>query len=309
MKYFSSPRWLTAACVAIVLTNLALLLAAGANRRGTPQVELTLSEREFALPAVRQDEGRILTLSIRMTHQPPGVLRRLAARRHYELPAVEFDWLDRAKLRELGFAVELDPDDAEAAEQYGRSTPRRVYLVLEHDGETWRRWIESREEQVEKVRREVAAGLREPVALADAEAVLAMDRTMRSRLFPVDAGMDADALGRRYGEGSFLILAGLVRPRIVSNSEEEPGPVLTGDIMGLVADGVHVPGSLRPPLEDFLSDETWRELEARERREAERGWLPPTSPRYRAVLALGQRYEPWLVRTECIPSRPQSTPS
>ena len=294
MKYLASPASVAAACGLIVVTNLAILAAAGWNRRGEPQAELSLTERELALPAARQDEGTGLELSLVMTHEPPGVIRRTARWKRYELPAVDYDWLDRAKLLELGFRIDLDPAHAEADDHYSHAIPKPVFLVVEYEGDAWNLWIAGREEQVRELRREVDEGRAEPSTLADAQALLAADRTMRSRLFPVDAGIDAGALQRRYGDRPrHAVMAGLLRPKVVQRANGVPA--LSGEVLGLVVTRVHVSRGLRRPLEALLPEDTWGELEARERKEAGSGWPSPTPPRYRADIAFGRRYEPWLV--------------
>jgi len=297
MKRLASPVSVAVAFGLIVVTNLVILAAAGWNRSGEPEAELSLTEREVAMPATRQDEDTGLELSLLMTHEPPGVVRRTARWRRYELPSVNYDWLDRAKLLELGFRVDLDPTHPDAAERYSQAMARDVYFVVEYEGEAWNRWISGRDEQVRKLRRNVEEGTAESKALTDAEAALAFDRTMRSRLFPIDAGVDADALQRRYGDRRrYAVLAGLLRPKIVQ--PESGAPTLSGDVLGLVVSRLYVPRQLRRHLEAFLPEETWEEVEARERRAAESGWPVPTQPRYRATLAVGRRHEPWLVGAE-----------
>ncbi len=299
MKHSSSRTLLLAALGLIVLTNAALLTAAGRNRRAPRTAELTLTERELTLPEARLDEGTGLALSLTMTHQPPGALRRAARWKRHDLDPVDYDWLGRAKLVELGFRIDLDPGHPDAADHYSHAIPRRVYLVLEHDGEAWGRWIAEREEQVRRLRGEAADGAADPLSLADAEAVLAADRTMRSRLYPVDAGLDADALRRRYGDDPrHAIFAGIVRPKIRRRQNE--APVLTGEIFGLEVGRVHVSHMLRPSLADLLPKDTWRQVESRERREAENGWPTPVPARYRAVIAVGRRHEPWLVGVDRV---------
>ena len=239
MKRFASAASVAAACGLIVVTNLALLAAAGWNRRGEPLAELSLTERELAMPAARQDEGSGLELSFVTTQRAPGVLRRTARWKHYDLPSVDFGWLDRAKLLELGFRIDLDPTHPDAAEHYANSMPRRTYVVVEYDGDAWNRWIDDREERVRNLRHEVEEGGAEPSALADAEAVLTFDRTMRSRLFPVDAGSDSDALRRRYGDRRrHAVLAGVLRPKVVRPESGEP--TLTGELLGLAVSRVTV---------------------------------------------------------------------
>jgi len=299
MKRLASPASVVAACGLIVVSNLAILAAAGWNRRGEPEAQLSLTERELAMPAARQDEGTGLELSLVMTHEPPGVVRRTARWKRYELPSVDYGWLDHAKLLELGFRVDLDPTHPDAAERYSHAMPRRAYVVVEYDGEAWNRWISAREEQVLKLRREVEKGTAEPSTLAEAEALLAVDRTMRSRLFPVDAGTDADALQRRYGDRRrHAVVAGLLRPKVVT--PENGVPALGGDVLGLIVSRVHVSRRLRRHLELFLPEDTWEEVEARERSAAERGWPSPTPPRYHATLAVGRRHEPWLVNVATL---------
>lgn len=294
MKRFASPASVAAACGLIVVTNLVILAAAGLNRRGQPEAELSLTERELAMPTARREEGTGLELSLVMTHEPPRVIRRAALRNRYELPSVDYGWLDRAKLLELGFRIDLDPTDADADEHYSQAIPRRAYVVVEYDGDAWKQWISGREEQVRQLRRELKEGTAEPKELTDAESALAVDRMMRSRLFPVDAGLDADALQRRYADRRrHAVVAGLLRPKVIQ--PESGVPTLSGDVLGLVVNRVYVSRGLRRPLEAFLPEETWREIEARERREAESGWPSPTPPRYRATLAVGRRHEPWLV--------------
>lgn len=299
MKRLASPASVVAACGLIVVTNLAILAAAGWNRRGEPKAELSLTERELAMPVARQDERTGLELTLVMTHEPPDVVRRTARWKRYELPSVDYDWLDRAKLLELGFRIDLEPTHPDAAEHYSHAIPRRAYVVVEYNGEAWNRWISGREEQVRKIRHEVEEGTLEPRALADAEAVLAVDREMRSRLFPVDAGVDAEALRRRYGgRRGHAVVAGLLRPKVVQS--ENGVPTLSADVLGLVVSQVHVSRKFRQHLEGFLPGETWEEVEVRERREAESGWPLPTPPRYQATLAVGRRYEPWLVSVAAL---------
>jgi hypothetical protein len=302
MKRLVSPLSVVAACGLIVVTNLAILAAAGWNRRGEGQAELLLTERELALPTARQDKGAGFELSLVTTNEPPGEIRRTAHWKGYELPSVPLDWLDGTKLRELGFRVTIDPAHPDAAEYYLQVMPRRVFIVVEYDGTAWQQWLTDREDQVRILRSEVEEGRAEPSALADAEALLEVDRIRRSRLFPVDAGLDADALQRRYGDRRrHAIVSGLLRPKVVDT--EYGGPVLSGEVQSLVVSRVYISYEIRRQLETFMPEETWQEIETRERREAEMGWPPPIPPRYHATLAVGHRHEPWLVSVDTLTPR------
>ena len=306
MKHLASAKSVVVGCALIVVTNLAFLAAAGWNRWGEPAAELALTERELAMPANRQDEDTGLSLSLVLTHEPPGVIRRIARWKRHELPSVDYGWLDDAKLLELGFRLDLDPAEPGAAEHYSHVMPRRAFFVIEYDGDAWKRWIRGREEQVQELRRQVEEGTAEPDALADAEAVLAVDRTMRSRLFPVDVGSDAGALQRRYDDSRrHAVVAGLLRPKVIQR--ENGFAVLSGDVLDLVVDRVHVSREFRPHLEAFLSEESWDEVQERERRVAESGWPSPTAPRYRATLAVGRRHEPWLISVVTLDTTEEAT--
>lgn len=301
MSRLAFRGWLVAALALIVITDAALLAAAAWNRRGEPTAKLALTERELALPQARQDEGTDLELSLLLTHQPPDALQRVARWKRYELPEVSYAWLDRDKLRELGFDVDLDPADPEAVDHYKYAVPRRAYVVLEYDGPAWEAWIEGREEELRELAGEVAGGSAAPGALADAEALLALDRTMRSRLMPVDAGVDADALRRRWADrGRYAIVPASFRPTVLRRPSEAPS--LVAEPMFLAVGRVHVTREHRRLLEDLLPTGSWSEVEERARRLAAGGWPEPAPPRYRAELAVGRHHESWLVDL-AVPAR------
>ena len=283
MKRLASPGFVAAACGLIVVTNFALLASAGWNHWSEPLAELSLTERELPMPGARQDEATGWELSLVTTDTPPGFMRRIARLHTSELPAVHHDWLNREKLLELGFRLDLDAADPDATEHYAEVMPRRVYIVVEYDGNAWSRWISGREKELRGVTPD-----------DEAEEILTLERTMRSRLFPIDAGLNAGELQRRYGDREgHAILAALIRPGIVRQEEQEP--TLSGTIQRLVVNRIHLSTRLRQPLAPYLSKENWGELERRERSEFSDSWPAPTTPRYEATLAVGHRHEPWLV--------------
>jgi hypothetical protein len=294
MKRLRTKGTLVAGCLLILAINLAILGLAGLNHRGEPTAELWLTSRELALPAARQAEGTGLEMFLMLTDEAPGVARRIARWKGYEIPSVEHAWLDRSKLRELGFQVKLDPNHPEAAHHYARAIPRPVYIAVEFDGETWARWLAQREEEIRRLERQIKEGSEEPGYLADAQAVLALDRTMRSRLFPVDAGLDAELLRERYADRArHAVITGLIRPKVIQPDDGEP--FLSGTVERAVVRRVHVSREFGPRIEPFLPAETWEQIEKRERREAASGWPSPAPPLYRANVAVGRRHEPWLV--------------
>ena len=300
---WSRRRGWAAAAVLILLTNTVVLARVAWNRSGEPAARLELTEREVALPGTWRDEentGLALTLSF----HAPGPWRE---------EGTEMDsWLDREKLGALGFDVSVDPEAPAAERHYRSPLPREVWLVLEHEGAAWRRWLAGREEEVAEVRRAVARGEKGSEDLEAAERALAVDRVEATRLFAVDAGSDRHALRERYPDPArHAIVPATVRLHHIDVEEEpEDEPAyLTGSVEQILVDRIHVTLGLRPAVESALAE--------RDRRRQERSRpvtrLPgdpgrqsqpndqPTPPLYRAELAVGRLGEPWLVEVERMP--------
>lgn len=273
MRWSRSLAALLGGGALVVIVNAAILGTAASNRRGDRLGELTLTERELAVPEYREAESSNLRLTLKFASELPTVIRRIAWRKQDDLPAVEYAWLDRGKLAELGFRLGSER----------RTSDRTVFVALELDGESWTRWLAAREDRVRK-----------RLPPIDAEAVLALDRTMRSRLVPIDAGRDESALRGRFPDRArYLIVKGLVRA--VRGGTDAGGAAWRGEITQLLVSDIRVPREIAPALRKFQPQETQAEAFVRERRERQLSWPAPTPPRYRAVVVFGRRNEPWLV--------------
>jgi len=283
----------------ILIVNLALLGAAAWNRRGEPLSELALTERELALPLDRQEQSAGIALSLRLATRAPELLQRAAWTRHSDLPRLDQPWLDREKLRELGFPVDVDPASPKAARHYNSAQFRRAWVAVEYDGDAWNRWLERRASALVELRRQVDAGTAEASELTDGEAWLAFDRVARSRLVPLDAGPDASELQERYADRRrIVVLPGWVRP-VLDRPEDGP-PVILGRVGGLLVQWVHVSRRQRELLTPLMPTEGSGTRLAQQREQAREGWPTPTPPRYRAVLAVGRSHSPWLLRVEAL---------
>lgn len=168
---------LLAAAAIVCATNLATLAHAALNRRGAPEAELTLTDRELTLVSTGSDST---ATSLRLLWSDPA-------------PYGRTDWMTCDRLEALGFAC-----DAKA----GRQAPRDAFIVLEYDGPAWQ-WYR------ERVITESAVTARRFPEVRSSDPAASIDRF--SRLVPVDIGPDADALRATYPDrGRYLITRGRV---------------------------------------------------------------------------------------------------
>ena len=293
MRRFAAPAVLASGCGLLLASNLLVLGRAAWNRSGDAACELVLTEREIGLPVERTVDDSGLALSLRLTTDTPGFAWRVSPRLRRELPRPELPWLDRERLARLGFDLSVDAADAGADEHYDGEGARRAFLALEMEGDGWRRWLAGREQQVAVLRAEVESGAAGEGVLRDAEALLALDRTMRSRLFPVDAGADAEALRRRYPDRrSHAIVEGRIAVRVRRPDRGDGAPILAGSVLGPLVSDIHVPPRLRERVEDALAAD--RAARAAGRAELRERWPEPTPARYQGALVYGRLYDPWL---------------
>lgn len=256
-------RGLLAGIALILLTNAAILAGVAWNRRGEPDAVVTLTERELHLPWNAGDEDDT-GLVLRLDWNP----RNMAG------PGLPVP-LPAATLRELGFRRSPPP---------GRSQPpRSAWVVLEMEGEAWRRWLAERRRLDGEQRRKAeesdcaAGGLDEQMEVRE------------SRLVVVDAGPDREALRRRHPDRRrFVIVPGVVGP--------------DGVVSELGPESIHVPLRLRPVLDEFVKAELVKRHRIAGAEDA------PRAPRYKMDVAFGRRGEPWLLKVEKLPA-PVSPPA
>jgi len=278
-------------CGLVLLVNAIVLAVAWWNRTGEPSATLELTERELALPAFRSKDDSGLVLSIVSADRPPSSVAQSARLRTADLPDFELPWLDAAKLASLGIPAARDDAQGVAA--------RRVFLVLENDGEAWRAWLADRERSVRALREGPAPGSEGGTQLAEAEALLEIDRTSRSRLVPVDAGLEPGPLRDRYPDRSrYAVVPGAVE--IVPAPLGRGTRALRARIAGLEVDRVHVPLGLLARLDRFVPRESAEDAFRRARESAAKGWPAPAPPRFRATVRFGRGYRPWLVEVTPI---------
>lgn len=285
MKQLHPSRSMIVGLVLTVVANALLLGAAMWNRLGDPTSTLSLIEGELELPRGRspaeasEDSGISLAL---LWHGVPRWSGHLAPER-----ATKSTWLDREKLREIGFDVAMEPTDPAAQGHYQRMLPRPAYVVLELNEE-------ARQDRLQEQRR---ASTRRGAEESRDQWIREVNRRAGSRLFAIDAGTDARRLQRQYPDGTrFAVVPGVIRVQLLRADEQQPA--LAGVIEGLRPERIQVPQRLRNQIGDLGASRAIPGDRIHE--------LPP---RFRATVAFGRRYEPWLVDLERLEDAPEEPPT
>lgn len=276
------------AAALVVLSNLVALAGVAYNRSDEPESTLNLSERELGLPysnyGFARKENSGLALQLVWRANGPDRERAAAAYPPHQYSR-EAHWLDEAKLRELGFDLPSADEQQVDAEPWTRNrqlSARDVWLVLELDGPAYQHSLRAMERWVEEVR---AAGAEGSEAtrhglpnLDSAERDLRLERTRHSRLFAVDAGLDAPSLRAAYPDRrQYAIARGRVHPGWWYPRGTPTAP-RHGHIESIEVDALHVSTRFRDSIEP-LRHEVQRDDQG-SRFEAEVNW--------------GRRFEPWI---------------
>ena len=185
--------WFTAAVLALIVGCNGVILSRVATNRAAPDAELALSGREFdAQSGLFEDSGRFARL------------------RYQDVYAA-----DETRLAALGYR-NLDAPKGPPSPRYPE---KRVFVVVELDGPAYARYVARHEAARDRA---AAALAEEPVPgeahnrawidLKMAENRLREAREKDSRLFLIDAGLDAATLRRQYPDRTrHAILPGRLR--------------------------------------------------------------------------------------------------
>lgn len=260
----------------LIATNMVVFIGVASNRSGEPESLITLTEREFALSyhAYEENSGLRLRLDWRALGKEASY-----GYTDWRSPL----WLNNQKLKALGF----DLDDYVGSDSYDRhykkSIPKEVFIVLELGGEPYREALKRAEVAFERDKKLFAANP-EDKSLKDnferAERNLEHEHQEETRLFAIDAGLDALMLREKYKDKARLIIAkGVVKPGYRYNNKKEE---VYGYISKLSVEMIHVPLEHRKMFDSILD-----KYDARINNSG--------SYHYQVQLAYGQRLEPWIV--------------
>jgi Domain of unknown function (DUF4824) len=274
----------------VAATNGWILARVAWNRSGEPEARVELTERELGLPWRPPDEDEESGLSLILHVQGPARWDR----------DPNPPWLDRDKLRELGFDVHVPLASAEAADFYAEVPRRKAYAVFEMEGDAWRRHLEDKEEELAHCRARL--GCPEGTTAKELEGWLESLRQTGSRLIAIDAGRNPEALRRRHPDRRrCLILPVLVG--LVFESASQGSPAALNGYLDPQNARIHVPLPLRSTFDAVYRDQRRRGFRGPD----ESGEAGEQDPRYRAVLGVGDRYEPWLAGAERISAGPSAS--
>jgi hypothetical protein len=281
-----NKRSLVTGLAIILLSNAIALGGVAYNRSGQPTSQLTLTERELRLPYSygfqKENSGVSVSLGWRVfdlknTQTWGGVWQQVP-------------WFDQQKLAAMGFDVSYPLDKPDSFEHYRRVISREVFLVLEYDGETYQKVLQQRRDKVakeEELQRQNPDKKEFERRVKNARRALEFEATGNSRLFVIDAGLDADALRNLYRDsGKFLIARGQVSMYYSGNYKLSPH--LFGVISRLSVQQISVPLAYASLLKQILGKHASK--------------IPGKPPRYAVSLKYGQRYEPWVTGVQKISS-------
>ncbi len=196
-------------------------------------------------------------------------------------------WRTPAKLATLGFRCGEPTDGSKMTTQSCRLA-RRAFVAFEYNGPAWQRVVEALHGR--RAASLQAANTPAPDATAAAER---LERQIKygSRLVAVDASADPGALRRAYpNRQRYLILPAVMRAwvSVDRRTNLSAGPVANATFE-LLASMLIAPAEFGDRL----------------RKEDASGWGSlQREPRFAVTLAVGRRYEPWIVSIE-----PFDTPS
>jgi hypothetical protein len=279
MKAFLSPTRLFLLGFALLLAaNIIALLGVATNRSGKPEAVIELTERELRLPYKTNDENSGLALELKwriIEVSADGIYDYYS---NWGAPA----WFNAQKLAELGFTIDESTCPGANSKREKVRLPKDAFIVLEYEGNAYREALQRAEESLKKAEAVLKArkkdkGLQD--RFKEAKEQLDAERTSASRLFAIDAGLDAGKLRERYSEGSkFIIMRGIVRLACRSGKNKKE---VVGYISDIRVDKINVPLRYRKIFDVVLAQDT---SERRERH----------SPRYKVEVAYGSRFEPWI---------------
>ena len=263
--------------VALILAvNLIVLAGVAWNRSGEPESTVRLSERELGLPQgqLHSKENSGVTLHLMWRVHSVTDMQENSYGQHFFGGIAP--WLDAPRLAALGFDVSQGIGTTAHAAK--RQQIRDVVLVLELGGPAYRQSLDRVQKKAkdEEALKTANPGNEEFERRAKQSREHALrEESANSRLFVVDAGLEAESLRAQYPDKAhYLIMRGQIRSQILTQDRKERW---AGFIEAVSISQINVPVHFQNVL-----------------KQAQDG-SPNTPMQYEAIVASGKRLEPWLV--------------
>ncbi|MDR2220453.1 MAG: DUF4824 family protein [Methylobacillus sp.] len=298
---------LLAGLALIVLTNAVTLFGVAGNRNNIDS-RVQLGAREVRLDRDYSFQGEDRSVTLEMKWRAPG------ATYSYESP----DWLDEAKLRELGF--DLPSLDREMKHIGWRPMQaKEVFIVLELNGPAYFEGLEQARAKVEREKAALEAApedAREQQSrnLEDALDRLKSEENELTRLLAVDAGLDDEALRAKYPNNkTYIMVRGTVQPAYLSYTDGGSYPQQwRGYLRITTVTNIYVPLQFRRVFQELLTSCPnalfWLPDPMVVEPGSELRRLMDTDTnsfddivRLQATVAFGKHHEPWLESLSIVP--------
>lgn len=275
---WSNTRALTVGLALVVLTNAVALSGVAYNRSGEPQATLRLTERELQIPYWSWPDNDNSGIDLRLrwrVHDTYADEENNA--RYWDRTGA---WLTGEKLRSLGFDVSTAVTEFEV-DSRATEPSRDVFLVVEYDGAAYQGVLEHCRKRLQRAIAETGTSVAQEPPEARVRAAkerLDGEERSESRLFVIDASLDAAALRARYPErDKYAIVRGRIELVFGTLSKSS----VLGRVAGLEIESIRVPYAHRSIVEPFVEGGSYADT--------------PNDPRFAATVSFGQRFEPWIV--------------
>jgi len=255
----------------LAAVNGLLLSGISENQTQAPVARLWLSERE--LPKIKWLALENSGVGLRLQWRNLG-------RKGNSVDDASPSWLSGKKLEELGFVF---ADGVPLRDRRAKpALEREVFFVLEFNGPAYQEAIRRAERALVQVEEELRNNQGENAATSSrfqAKKRIRSEVVERSRLFVVDAGLDADHLLQLYDDpGRYIITRGIVG---LSYHRENDRLWARGTIEGLRPAKLHLPLEHKKQLDRILAGKSRENVKGKQ-------------PSYEVEVAYGKRYEPWV---------------
>lgn len=283
INQMNSKNLFMAGAFIVLVINAIVLSGVAYNRSGEPESVITLSGREMEVSRSYTSDFKNSGISLRINWRALGKEKTLDEISDY-FDWRSLHWLDEKKLEELGFDIKRYAK--RNTNHYQDLPEKEVCLVLENNGEAYREAVK----RAEKALASAEAKLKENPDSKDlidrrksAEEELKNEIKSRSRLFVIDAGLEASALRSKYPDKNrYMITKGIVRPGY-DYSDEKATKRLTGWISRLGVVSLHLPLEYEKKLESFKNSKMNEDCGKYSEYQC-----------YEIELFYGKRLEPWI---------------